>query len=420
MPKNRVIYNQIGTFVGPCPSTGYHFLTSGGVPTNNDNPETDFNLVFPLNRIVQASYGFSESRTDLKSLGYYGTLARPVTNHDVNLSLSFYQAGLINERRLGFTMNFPSSNTSTGTPIYNNRVIPISGFLDRNYNSGSETSLGWPLSTTDERNIFIATKQNYDDLNNTSSSPDFQTSCDVFSFGNCFLNSYRTNGGVGQISKVSVDFTCNNIEFYNYGSGKNIPSVNPKDFTIIPNKTFSLPNNFQGTGLPTVLIPSDITVDINRSDNSVINNVPISFSDIKIQNYSIDLSLPRDPLYNLGYRLPIDRRINLPVYSNLNFNVIVGDSQTGSLINITKDDKEYDIKLKLRYQSNSFRNDGIAVQYDFIGAKLNDMNISESISNHRVASFSFTSEINPINLNKGFFMSGQLGIQLNTGNRPNY
>jgi len=89
---------------------------------------------------------------------------------------------------------------------------------------------------------------------------------------------------------------------------------------------------------------------------------------------------------------------------------LAGDSQTGSLINLIKDDKEYDIKLKLKYQTNSKQNDGTAVQYEFLRAKLNGINISESIDQARTANISFTSEINPKNLNKGFFISGQLGI----------
>ena len=119
-------------------------------------------------------------------------------------------------------------------------------------------------------------------------------------------------------------------------------------------------------------------------------------------------------MYNLGYRLPLDRRINLPVFANLNFSLIVGDNQTGSLRDVIKNDEEYDIKIRLNYQANSQQNNGTAVLYEFLGAKLNSVNISESLSEKRLGSFSFTSEINPNNLNKGFFISGQLGIPITT------
>ncbi len=632
MSKNVVVYNQIGTFVGPCPSSGYHFLTTDGVPTNDENPDTASNLVFPLTRVFQASYGFTESRVDVKGLGYYGTIARPIINHDINLNLTYYQMGLINEARLGFVVNHTADNTSTGIPIYDHRVVPISGFLDRKYESSPEMNLGWPLTTRDARNLFIATSQTPLDLNNRTGSPAFQTDIDVFAFGDCYLTNYKTNGAVRQIPQVSVDFVCNNIQFYNYSSGKNIPAVNPKNFTLVPDKFFSLPNNFEGSGLPTVLIPKDLSVDITRSkellnsypvaywkldgnandsigsnngsdvdivyssvtglinqgavmgetgrieipynstfdlNNLSINtwiypptgsatriifqkgpnylppyslflhssgdvyfrtvntlgaihdlhfpmdvaginrnswsnvvctydgsnkkiyvngaertgssytetlmtspdgnmigaektgasyrnyfaggaidevgvwnqalspstisilyndgiglqppfsytpditNFPVDFADIKIQSYNIDFALNREPLSNLGYRLPMDRRINLPVIVNMDFNVLAGDNATGSLIDLIKEDKEYDIKLNLKYQSNSNRHRGAAILYEFLGAKLNAINIQESVEQYRTVNFSFTSEINPQNTSKGFFISGQLGVPTN-------
>lgn len=412
MSKNQVIYNQIAAFAGPAPATGMHFLNVDGTQTNVDDTGIALNLVFPLNRIIQASYGVSQPRIDIKSLGFAGTIARPnLTEADVNLSLSYYQMGLINEARLGFVFNRPSGNASNGQPIYGNSTPnPISGFLDRTYGRSIESDIGWPLTYRDSRNIFIATRQDNLDLNDTNDLIAYKsTNVNVFAFGDCFINSYKTSCSVGSLPQCSIDFTCSNVLYYNSASGKNIPAVNPKNYTIISGTNFNLPNTYQGANLPTVLLPQDITITINNSDSSQIINVPFDFNDIKIQSYNIDLSLNREPLYALGYKLPLDRRINLPVFVNLNFNVIVGDNQTGSLIDFIRNDKEYDIKIKLKYKRTAFY-DGTAIMYQFLGAKFNDLKIDESIQSRRIANFSFTSEINSKKYTKGFFISGQLGV----------
>lgn len=66
MSRNRVIFNTLGVYAGPSPASGYHFINTNGLPVADDNPSENFNLVFPLNRITEASYGFSMPRTDIK------------------------------------------------------------------------------------------------------------------------------------------------------------------------------------------------------------------------------------------------------------------------------------------------------------------------------------------------------------------
>src|SRR5260221_5395675 len=130
MSKNRIIYNTIGIYAGTCNSTGYHFVDNSGYLVNsiyqslyNGTSGYSNNLIRSLRRINQASYGFSESRTDIKGMGSYGTLARPIiATPAISLSLSYYSMGLINEEILGFDL-------SSGV-----NMTPISGFLNRTYN----------------------------------------------------------------------------------------------------------------------------------------------------------------------------------------------------------------------------------------------------------------------------------------------
>ena len=442
MPKPVVIHNQVGVFAGPAPATGYHFINQQGIQINRDDPDSYFNLVFPINRVFQVSYGWSESRTDFKSLGYRGNILRPVlVQPDVTLSISYYLMGLINEARLGFVFNQPSGNVSSGEPIYGQslNICPISGFVDRTYQRSSETPLNWPLTYRDSRNLFIATKRDFDDLNDYSSNYYYKSSdVDVFAFGDCFLNNYKTSASVGQFPTVTVDFVCNNVVYYSGGSGNNIPSVDPQTFIPWSGITFNLPNNFQGNHLPTTILPSDINLDISSvpSENylAVINNrtlstlldsygrkilelpeeevrnLPVDFRDIKIQGYSIELNLNREPMYNLGYKLPLDRQINFPVFANLTLTMLVGDDATGSLNRYIAEDREYDVNIKMKFQKNTQAFSGVGIIYRFLGAKFNSISISESIQQHRTVTMSFTSELRPESNTNGFFMSGQLGV----------
>ena len=58
----------------------------------------------------------------------------------------------------------------------------------------------------------------------------------------------------------------------------------------------------------------------------------------------------REPLSALGYKLPIDRQITFPVFTDLGFNFIVGDLQTGSVENLTNKNLDYNITIKLKIQ----------------------------------------------------------------------
>lgn len=438
MGKLYNIYNQIGLFVGPSPSNTGHFLNLFGQPTNNDNPDLNYNLIFPINRVQSISYGFSQPRTDIKSLGSYGNISRPTLIHpDINLSFSYYLMGLINEARLGFLVNQPSG--LTGQPLYGQsaNISPISGFLDRNYKQSNDTPIHWPLSTREPKNIFVATKQVFDDLDDYISGNYKSAGVDVFSFGDCFLTSYKSSASINQIPTVNVEYICNNIESYNYASGKIIPSINTKNGLADSQNTFNLPNNFQGSGLPTVVLPCNMKVSISSipsgniltaiignidtpvldvygdkiflTQDSDIVNLPININDVKLQSYNFDLTLNREPLYNLGYKFPIDKKINFPVFCNLDFSMIVGENSTGSLSTFINKDRVWDISIQLDYQVKQLFT-GAAIIYKFLSCKFNSMEIRDGIGQLRTANLSFTTELNPDINTAGFFMSGILGV----------
>ncbi len=399
MSKNQVIFNQIGVFCGTTCSTGLHFIDSSGNLTNSQyNIVSGFvtgystNTVKSLNRVISSSYSFSDNRTDVKSMGNFGTLARPIlSTPPISLNLSYYQFGLYNENILGF-------NLSNGiTPIYN--------FYNR-------------TGTLDSKNIFIATNDNYDDLNfinpsiqilNGTTGNILKDNIHVYSFGDCYLDSYKVSASIGNIPQSDITFTAQNLIYYSGGSGHNIPSVNPKDLTLRSGIVYNLPPFYTGRQ-SSVLLPGDITLNISEVyGNTTLNNLAVDFNDIKIQSFSIDLSLNREPLNNLGYRIPLDRRVNLPAYANLSLSAIVGNSETGSFIDFINKDTNYNVSINMNY-SNYQPFTGLGINYKFLSSKFNNISISESINEKRMVQLSITSELYPNNNNIGFFISGQLGV----------
>lgn len=407
--KNVQIYNHSAVFASHL-SSGFHYLDSQG---NFSNSTSDVPLLFPITRVNQVNFSFGQNRTEIKSLGNRNIIKRALLSQsDVNLSLNYFQLGLCNEQRIGLLCNIRSGSQTTGKFLYGDgRVCPISGLFDRKYEFTNASSFGLPLSTTEPKNYFIGvTKNNNSDFNDISAATNPKNSeINVYGFGDCFLTNYKTAGGVGTIPYVSLEFTCSNVEMYSSGSSNGIPAVNPRTLKIYSGTKFSIPNNYDGSNLPTVLIPRDITLTIKTTNKANPDNLMVNFNDIKVQNYDLGFSLTRENLYNITYKGALDRPINFPVICSLNLSLLPGDLQSGSLSNLTLNDETYDVTLKLNYQSNQGFT-GIAIQYDFLGGNFNNMSYSQSVQGHQTANLSLSVPMDPEDLNKGFFISGQLGI----------
>lgn len=417
MAKTHNIYNQVALFTGP--ATGYNQITNYGYLNTYLPSSENFNLIFPIERAISTSFEFSPNRTPIKQLGTEGLLGRPILNPtEIRLSFSYYLMGLINEARLGFYLNIPSGHSNTGRFLYgNSRVSLISGFTTRDYDRSNESLLNWPLKYRDSRNIYAISKKDYLDANDLNSyNPLLKNSSDFYTtaFGDCYLNSYETSCSIGQLPQANLQYICNNVMIYDGTSGYNIPSIITRNQTINSGIKFYIPNNFEGTGNPTVILPQDISISINQTGGAV-NNLLNDFSDIKLQSYTISLQFQREPLYNIGYKYPMDRVINLPVLANVSFDTIPGDLKSSSLIDLLKQDNEYNFNIKLNYQSNTRNFSGVAFQYDIIRAKFDGINESISTSARRTNSYNFSVELKPSDISQGIFISGYLGIPSRTG-----
>ena len=73
------------------------------------------------------------------------------------------------------------------------------------------------------------------------------------------MNSYSTEGSVGQFAKASVSYTAYNVNFNSSGSGFLDSNIETKSGTISPAKDVVIPRVLAEEGYA-ALVPGDITV----------------------------------------------------------------------------------------------------------------------------------------------------------------
>ncbi len=435
MARVRRYYNVDAIFSGPAPASGFHFIDNGGVYNNNYNLSSqNINLVKPINRVQSFSYNVNTNRSDVLELGRRGTIHRSfIDPATVDVSFDYISHGILNEYNLGFYVNYIiPSGTNSGSAFYadNYSVCSISGFVTRDLVRG-ENEIGYPQSYRDKRNLFVLVGEYGKDINSTSASFGHSKSRNSFTIGigNSYITNYQARAAVGTFPTCSVSYIGENYKVYASGSGCLIPALDSKTRSGILNKHFTLPSTYQNN-IVSALRPGDITVSIEAQNQTTgilaiqgtgysgslisdIYDLGFKYSDIKIQSYEISLPLNREPLNSIGYKLPIDRQISFPVFTDLNFNLIPGDLQTGSLENLMNRNIDYNIAIKLKNPINSSQDAGkVAVQYNFRKAKFESINYNSQIGDSETADLSFRTEIDPDDLTKGFFMSGLLNIGL--------
>lgn len=436
MPKNRITPNCEAVFVGPAPSTGYHFINFSGILNDDyNNLVNNYNLLFELYRINSFSYRITADRTNITCLGKRGTFATPLINPPViDIQLDYGLMGVVNEARLGFNVNYARFEYPySGAPYYSSKVCPLSGFIERNLVRDTGNFLAWPYSYRDKRNLFVLIAPNNEDAHYgyipNLIEPDTYQEVDPFSlqrqvlcFGNCYLNSYSTQAAIGDFPRASVNLVAENMSMYMGASGQPIPAINEQNGMPIPNRHFVVPNSYSDGG-PAALLPGDIVISIQNSSlsNDPINlSVSIPYS--HINGYSISLNFNRQSLSSLGYKYPIDRQLNTPLFYDLSLTMTVGDSQTGSLSNLFQIDETYNVGIKLKNPitfnnitgnlTDGFTNviKAVAVQYDMSNITFQGLSVADSVGRNKTATLDFRGEIDVDDLSKGLFISGLFNV----------
>ena len=93
----------------------------------------------------------------------------------------------------------------------------------------------------------------------------------------------------------------------------------------------------------------------------------------------------------------------------LSLNGLVGESATGSLFSIINDDQRYDVEMDLYSVtgcSPTERGKALTNKYILKKAKVERFSYGSSIGENKIVSLGFSVDLDPSDLNKGFFLSG--------------
>lgn len=417
MSKNRVLYNSQALYIGPSPSTGYHFINDAGQLNNTTNYQySNFNLIKKINRVTNFNYNITIPREEYKQLGKSKIAQNPILNQPtVEVDFEYYLNGITNEARMGWNVNhIYNEDVRSGQLVYpdNFSNFVFSGLNTYDNNEQPTSSPFWPGSNRSSKNLFLSVTyaENEDEVTKKLSVNEiFNRVANVICFGDGYMSSYDTSCSVGETPKAKVGFVCDNIIFYTGSSGIGIPAINPKTRENYDNIKFVLPEEPVVNDL-SIVLPSEITLDIQQTgDNTSIemNDITgfgVQFKDIKIQSYSIGIKFDRENMNSIGYKAPAKRMINFPVPINLSLSAMVGDESVARLIDQVKQDDKYNITLKMKDRFS----DEYLVRYDFRKAALQSYDYSSSIEQDRRLNINFKVNVTPDDLTEGFFVSGQL------------
>lgn len=382
MPRNRLIYPSELLYVGPTGAnscTGK--LSSAGIYGNILSAVSGSNLVAEAYRVQNVSHNWNKSLTDVNQIGELGAIDRvSIEPPTVTLNYSWLQNNLINESLLGLTV----SNVGQA------QVSCVSGILN---------------SLTDTKNYFLKI------VGEGNDAIDYNPATyDVISFGNCYLSSYTAQGQVGSFPTVDVSIAALNTQAQTVtqANGAITPAVFPTDGSSVTGWGYILPTGLtsygnasltQNNGI-SVLRPGDTTLTLGLGAGDGF----FAESDMKIQSYNVSFSLNQEDLQKLGTKYAFAKLPRFPVQATMTVNAIVGDMQTGSLVEIVNNNTTFNPIINIKKPGDAATT---VVCYQLKGAKLESQDWSSAIGSNATVNMTFTSQIGgPQDTANGLFISG--------------
>lgn len=320
------------------------------------------NRVKQLIRVQSANYGFDIGRTDVNQFGNLAAIDRIILEQPtVSLDFSYLLSSGQNEERLGFGVK--NENSAVG-----------------NFLSG----IG------DSRNYWIYVADEGNDANNPGAAN--HAKAKSIGIGNAFLTSYTSEGAVGDFPTASLNAEALNMRFYVKNSGDNpaVEPVNGKNYSgsfqlPTPMKWHSGYNASVDSLEPTALRPGDVTMTLtNKGTKGVL------VTDLKLQSFSFNFDLGREPLQKLGSKFAFSREISFPVTATMSVDAVLGEVEAGNLADVVASDTtEYDVGVRINAPGTTTR----AIEYTLKGAKLESQSFTSSIGDNKSVSLEWASQV---------------------------
>lgn len=350
--SNRIIYPVQAVFVGPSPATGVQ--ASGSL--------------LQVLRTQTVSHDWSVQRESIYELGQYGAIARAIVKPPtVSSEIGWISTSAINESGLGL------------------------------YIGGDVSALKYLMDGTQlTKNYFIRVVPE-------GQSAAGYTGIDgsVVGLGNCSISSYKAQGGLGQLPKVSVGLQGLNLNYSNHSDNIDSPAVNPHNGLPI-GLTATVPQ--AGTGLNgqiAALLPGATQVSIGSS--------AFGLQSFAVQTYEVGFDLNLEPLQDLNDRYPYTYVPQFPVNCSVTVEVLARDFATGNLANFICQDPIYTLLFQINTPTCDGTTGANKINYILKNAKLDGESSQTSIGPNKTVTLKYTAPIGgPQEISSGLFISGSL------------
>ena len=393
--RTRIISQSKAVYVSPTGTLGN--LTPAGKVLTGVMPQQ-------LHRVDTFSFDIdiAGGRQDIRE---FGQLARigTITLGDLNpsFSLGYYLGEGENEGNLGFNGLGVTANAGGTASVMQDQFI--SGIIGED-----------PAKR--EKNLFVLTvKEGADAFASTSSFIDNPTGRfstaeraghDVVSLGNCNFESYSLNFAVGEIPRVDIDGTAENLTFDTTSSGLYNPSLN-KAGGRADTGQFMLGTPSTGNMDVLVLRPEDVTLSFSKEEFTFGGT---DLGDMHVQSASIEVPLSRTPIEALGSAKAVAKPLDFPINVTMSVSALLKNIQAGQIdkiltgsaggetTNITLDVKGEDGKSKHHYVMQK--------------AVMDSQGFSQGLDDNETIDLVFSTQIGGVNqTDQGFFYSGEKANQ---------
>ena len=392
--RTRIISQSKAVYVSPTGALGN--LTPAGKKSTGVMPQQ-------LHRVDTFSFDIdiAGGRQDIRE---FGQLARigTITLGDLNpsFSLGYYLGEGENEGNLGFNGLGRNGETHALADQF------ISGIISED-----------PAKR--EKNLFVLTVKEGDDAfastagNSTTSEGSFianptgrfttteRLGHDVVSLGNCNFESYSVNFAVGEIPRVDIDGTAENVTFDTTSSGLYNPSLN-KSGGRADTGQFMLGVPSTGNMDVLVLRPEDVTLAFDTEEFSFGGT---DLGDMHVQSASIEVPLSRTPIEALGSAKAVAKPLDFPINVTMSVSALLKNIQAGQIDKIltgNAGNETTNIILTVKGDNGLTKH-----QYTMQKAVMDSQGFSQGLDDNETIDLVFSTQIGGVNqTDQGFFYSG--------------
>tara|TARA_Y100000004_G_scaffold165748_1_gene196841 strand:- start:3044 stop:4390 length:1347 start_codon:yes stop_codon:yes gene_type:complete len=340
----------------------------------------------------------------------FGQLARigTITLGDLNpsFSLGYFLGDGENEYNLGFQTN----------GITNSNVLKsqfISGILAEDPDK-REKNL-FVLTSAEGKDAFATDGSTVSDANGkeginqgsfisdptgTYTTAELQSQ-DVVSLGNCNFESYTVNFAVGEIPRVDIEGTAENITFDTGNSGLYNPSLNKEGGRA---DTGQLMLGVPSTGNMDVLVlrPEDVTLTFSDGDFTFGGT---DLTDMHVQSASIEVPLSRTPIEALGSAKAVAKPLDFPINVTMSVSALLKNFSAGQIDKIltgAAGNETTNITLNVKGEDGKDKH-----RYILQKAVLDSQGFSQGLDDNETIELTFSTQIGGDNqIDQGFFYSG--------------